>query len=432
MRPAGSLWAASTAETVAFPNLEGDADADIAIIGGGIHGLSAALAAADAASRVVLLEAAAIGHGASGRNGGLVVPSLPRVGPDDVLRAMGEAQGARFIALVLQAPSEVFALVRRFGIACGAEPAGWLNPAHGPAMVAGLERRLAAWQRFGSTARLLSAQETRQRIGSASFHGAIADPTGGHLNPLAYTRGLARAAAARGVAIHEASPVLRVEKVGDRWRVWTRAGSVIAHRVLQASNAQAPGVPGSAQAARSTVPLTVYQLATPVLSPSQRAEILRGGEAMSDTRHNLFACCVDETGRIVTGGMAPLTQIGAASWLPGLLANRLGRIFPQLHPLRFDYVWSGRASLTRDFQPRLFEVAPGWLVPFTCNGRGVALSTALGTRIGRWLATGDYADLPLSVTPPEPVPLHAIARRLPQWALPLGMLADRRNQRPAS
>jgi len=431
MRAAGSLWAASAAEPVAFPALQADVDADIAIIGGGIHGLSAALAAAEAGSRVVVLEAAAVGHGASGRNGGLVVPSLPRVGPADVLRAMGEDRGARFIALVLQAPTDVFALVRRFGIACGAEQSGWLNPAHGPAMVPLLERRLAAWQSFGSAATLLSAEETRRRIGSVSFHGAIADPTGGHLNPLAYTRGLARAAAEQGAVVHEHSPVLGVERQGDRWRLRTRAGSVTAHRVLQASNAQPPGVPGSAAAAHSTVPLVVYQLATPVLTAAQRAAILPGGEAMSDTRHNLFACCVDESGRIVTGGMAPLTQIGAPLWLPRLLAARLGRIFPQLGPVTFDYVWSGRASLTRDFLPRLFEVAPGWLCPITCNGRGVALSTALGTRIGRWLATGDEAGLPLLAIPPEPIALHPVARRLPQWALPLGMLADRKNARPA-
>ncbi len=427
-----SLWAASAAEQVAFPALQGEIDTELAVIGGGIHGLAAALAAAEAGCRVVVLEAAAIGHGASGRNGGLVVPSLPRVGPDEVLRALGEAQGARLIATVLQAPAEVFALVQRFGIACGAEQSGWLNPAHGPAMVPGLERRLAAWQRFGSTARLLSAEETRQRIGSASFFGAIAEPSGGHLNPLAYTRGLARAAAAEGAVLHEQSPVLGVDRLGDRWRLRTPAGSIVAQHVLQASNAQPPGVPGSAATRRSTIPLIVYQLATPPLTPAQRAAILPGGEAMSDTRHNLFACCVDESGRIVTGGMAPITQLGAPLWLPKLLARRLGRIFPQLHPVSFDYVWSGRATLTRDFLPRLFEVAPGWLAPISCNGRGVALSTALGTRIGRWLATGDEAGLPLTAVPPAPVPLHAIARRLPQWALPLGMLADRRNQRPAS
>ena len=422
---ASSLWAVTAREAASYSALAQDLDVDIAVVGGGIHGLAAALAAAEAGRRVAVLEAVAIGHAASGRNGGLVVPSLPRVGPDEVIRAFGQERGEHFIRIVLGAPDEVFGLIRRFGIDCGARQSGWLNPAHAPSLVASLERRLAAWRRFGSTATLLSAEETRRRIGSARFHGAIADPSGGHLNPLSYTRGLARAAAQAGALIHEGTPVRRIESRGERWRLTTDAGSVTAARVLQASNAQRPGVQGDAGAS-GTVPLAVYELATPVLTEGQRANVLPGGEAMSDTRNNLFACCVEEGGRLVTGGMAPLTQIGAARWLPALLARRLGRIFPQLAPARFEFVWSGRASLTPDFLPRLFEPAPGWVAPITCNGRGVALSTALGARLGRWLATDDAADLPLPRVVPRAIPLHPIAARVPQWLLPLGMLADAR------
>jgi glycine/D-amino acid oxidase-like deaminating enzyme len=425
-----SLWAATALEAASYPALAQDLDVDIAVVGGGIHGLSAALSAAEAGRRVAVLEAVSIGHGASGRNGGLVVPSLPRVGPDDVLRAYGPERGEAFIRLVLAAPNEVFAVIRRFGIDAGAHQSGWLNPAHAPALVANLERRLSAWQRFGSQASLISAAETRRRIGSARFHGAIADPTGGHLNPLAYTRGLARAASGMGALIHEQTPVRAAEQRGERWRLRTDTGSVTAARVLQATNAQPPGMPADAGAA-GTVPLIVYELATPVLTPAQRAAILPGGEAMSDTRNNLFACCIDATGRLVTGGMAPLTQMAARSWLPPILARRLGRIFPELAPSRFEFVWSGRASLTPDFLPRLFEPAPGWITPITCNGRGVALSTAIGARIGRWLATGDDADLPLPRSAPGAIPLHALAARVPQWLLPLGMLADARAGRRA-
>jgi glycine/D-amino acid oxidase-like deaminating enzyme len=426
---ASTLWAATAREQASYKPLEAACDADIAVIGGGILGLSTALSAAEAGQRVVLLEAGTIGSGASGRNGGLVVPSLPRVGPDDVLRAMGPERGARFVQIVLGAPAEVFGLIRRFAIDCGAAQSGWLNPAHGPAMVAGLQRRLEAWQRFGSTATLLSAAETRARTGSPLFHAAIADPTGGHLNPLAYTRGLAQAAAGAGARLHEASPVLRARRDGERWRLTTPRGALTAHRVVQATNAQPPGLLESRAASRGTVPLTVYELATEVLPDAIRASILPRDEALSDTRNNLFACCIDDSFRIVTGGMAPITQLGAHLWLPGMLARRLSRVFPQLGLQRFDFVWSGRASLTPDFLPRLYDVAPGWIVPFTCNGRGVALSTALGLRIGRWLATGVADDMPLVGTAPSPIRLHALASRVPQFLLPLGMLADHRNAR---
>jgi glycine/D-amino acid oxidase-like deaminating enzyme len=429
MTEAGTLWAQTARERACYPPLSADITADVAVIGGGILGLATALALAEAGQRVVVLEAAGMGQGASGRNGGLVVPSLPRVGPDDVLRSMGEARGARFIRMVLGAPAEVAGLIGRFGIDCGFTQAGWLNPAHGPSLVPGLQRRLAAWQRHGSTAVLLGAAETRARIGSPAFHGAIFDPTGGHLNPLAYTRGLARAAGAAGAALYEQSPVRGAARHGDGWLLATAHGQVRAARVVQATNAQPPGADPGAAAGRGTVPLVVYELATGVLPDAVRAAILPGGEAMSDTRNNLFACCIDDTGRLVTGGMAPVTQIGAGRWLPPLLARRLARLFPQLGPVRFAQVWSGRASLTPDFLPRLFEPAPGWLVPFTCNGRGVALSTATGLRLGRWLADGDAQALPLVPVPPAPIRMHALARLVPQWLLPLGMVADWRAER---
>ena len=370
----GDLWSATASEPAEHPALDGHIEVDVAVIGAGILGLSTALALAEGGQSVAVLEAARIGHGASGRNGGLVVPSLPRVGPDDVIASMGEARGGRFVRTVLGAPDEVFGLVRRFSIACGAEQSGWLNPAHGAALVPLLQRRLAAWQHFGGTATLLSREQTALRTGSHLFHAAISDPTGGHLNPLSYTRGLARAASANGARVFQASPVRRIERHADRWKLVTDRGTVAAMRVVQATNAQPPGTPGAAAAARSTIPLRVFQLATQVLSSDIRATILPGGEALSDTRHNLFACCIDSSGRLVTGGMAPLTQIGAGTWLPAMLARRLLRVFPQLGSVRFEYVWSGQASLTPDFLPRLFEVAPGWIVPFTCNGRGVALS----------------------------------------------------------
>ena len=132
--PERALWWHTSRETARFPALEDRIDADVAIIGGGILGLSAALALARAGTSVAVLEAEAIGNGASGRNGGLVVPSLPRIGPDDAIRALGEA-GERLVALVLAAPGEVFGLIHTHGIDCDAMQNGWLNPAHAAALV---------------------------------------------------------------------------------------------------------------------------------------------------------------------------------------------------------------------------------------------------------------------------------------------------------
>ena len=395
----------------------------MAVIGAGILGLTAALALARAGVAVTVLEASEIGAGASGRNGGLVVPSLPRIGPQALMRRLGADSGARLAAMVAGSASTVFDLIRAEAISCEAVQAGWLQPAHAARLAAGLLARGRGWQAAGSSCVWLDAAEARRRLGSARFHGALLDPTGGHLNPLAYTRGLARALLAAGGRLHTATPVL---STSGRFALRTPGGTLRATRVLQCTNGQTPGVGAAVQ--HSTVPLFVYQLATPVLPDHVRAAMLAGNEAFSDTRNNLLAGRWTAEGRLVTGGMAAW-QPGAMARLPKKLARRLAKVFPALAGVTLPRVWRGQAALTGDFVPRLFEPLPGWLAPIACNGRGIALSTALGRALGEALAHDDLSNLPLPIAPPRPIRPRVLARLAPQILLPLGDWQDRRAER---
>ncbi len=415
---ARTLWSRTAAAPPVTAPLRGDAACEVAIIGAGILGLSTALALAARGVRTVVLEAAVIGAGASGRNGGLVVPSLPRIGP--------EAAPPRLAAMIAGGADAVFALIRRHGIACDAVQSGWLHPAHAESLAPRVAARVAAWQAAGARCVWLDAMETRRRMGSEAFHGALFDPSGGHLDPLGYTRGLARAALAAGAVIHAASPVTDLRRDGGLWRLATPGGTLRAGRVLAAVNAAPPGLGGRA----SVVPLLVYQMATPVLPEAARRAVLPGGEAFSDTRNNLLAGRWTAEGRLVVGGMAVL-HAGAIDRLPRRAARRLAAAFPPLGPVRFEYVWRGRAALTGDFLPRLTECAPGLVSSVACNGRGIVLSTVLGPALADYLATGDATALPLPLTPPRPIPLPGLARRLPQLLLPLGAWQDRRAARAA-
>ncbi|MBV9813479.1 MAG: FAD-binding oxidoreductase [Acetobacteraceae bacterium] len=416
---AASLWWHTAPPAPAAPPLVGDVTCEVAIIGAGILGLATALALAEAGIAVRVLEADRIGSGASGRNGGLVVPSLPRIGPSEVA-----ARLPHLPALVAGSAAATFALIRRHGIACDAVQNGWLMPAHAASLAPRVRQRVAAWQQAGSACSWLDTAEARARLGSPHLHGALFDPTGGHLHPLAYARGLARAAIAAGAVVHEHTPVISLR---SGFALGTPGGTVRAGRVLQATNAMPPGVPGRVGRAirDGTVPLIVYQLATQVLPDAARASVLPGDNSFSDTRNNLLAGRWTADGRLVAGGMAML-HAGAGRRVSRHLARRLTTAFPSLPPLRFDYVWRGRAALTGDFLPRLMQPEPGWLAATACNGRGVALNTALAPLIAAFLAGGDAEALPLPLAPASPFRWPRLARLVPQLLLPLGDWRDRR------
>lgn len=406
--------------------LAGNFVADVAIIGAGILGLSAGLALAEAGAKVVVLEAASVGAGASGRNGGLVVPSLPRIGPDTLAAKLGPARGEALARLVAGSAAATFELIRRRGLSCEASQAGWLQPAHAAALAPRVAARVEEWRRAGAACVWLNAAEARDRLGSPHVHGALFDPTGGHLNPLAYTRGLAHAFLAAGGILHTDTQVRSATR-GAGWRLATDGGEVRAGVVLACTNGQPPGLPGAAMR-HSTVPLMVYQMATPTLDAATRSRVLPGNEAFSDTRNNLLACRWTAGGRLVTGGMAML-QSGAMRRLRHSHAARLRRLFPALAGVTLPLIWRGQAALTGDFMPRLFQPEPGWIAPVACNGRGIALATALGRALGEALATDRLADLPLPLSPPRPIRPRALARFAPQLLLPVGIWQDRRAER---
>ena len=174
-----SLWWATSAPGPACPPLEGAARCDVAIIGAGVGGLTAALRLARTGVDVRVLEAREPGFGASGRSGGLVVPGLPRLEPVDVLERLGVAPGERLLGLVAGGAERIFGLAREYEIDCDARQAGWLCPAHAPSLAGRLEARVRAWQTYAPRIRLVDRAETVRLTGCPGFHAAYLDPAGG-------------------------------------------------------------------------------------------------------------------------------------------------------------------------------------------------------------------------------------------------------------
>lgn len=409
---APSLWRDTAPPAPVTMPLEGANRADVLVVGAGFAGLSTALELAGRGVDVAVLEARGIGFGASGRNNGQVIPCLSKAEPDDLDRAFGAERGARAAALIRDSAGLVFDLVRRHGIDCGAEQSGWLQPAHSPGRIRVSERRCRAWQDRGADVRLLDREETRAALGSDAYHGAWLAPSGGHINPLAFARGLARAALTAGARIHTDSPVTGLARAGARWRATTPAGTLEADRVVLATNAYSDALwPGLA---RTIVAVRSNQVATAPIGDNLRASVLPGRQAVSDTRGDLHFFRYTADHRLVTG---------AAQILPGearlrrRAADRLARLFPQLGDVPIEHAWSGSLAITRDHLPHLHRPAPGVVAWIGCNGRGVALATALGPVLATATMEGRDDLLPLPVTEIRPIPGHGLIERVARLAL---------------
>jgi glycine/D-amino acid oxidase-like deaminating enzyme len=409
----------------ALSALEGAHTTTVAVIGAGYTGLSTALHLRRAGIDVTVLEAMEPGWGASGRNNGQVIPTLSRPDPDDIVARHGET-GERFVALLRDSASILFDLVREERIAAEAEQTGWIQPVHSPGRMRIAERRVAQWSRRGAPVELLSREEMSRRLGSEAWFGGWWNRTGGHINPLALARGLARAVLDKGGAIYARTPVTGFERAGSGWRVATALGEVSAAALVLATNAYtgeietglAPGI------AREIVPVLSWQMATQPLGDNIRGTILPERPAMSDTHGELYFARYDARHRLVTGG-ALVSAANGAERLKPYVAARLARLFPQIGPVRFDYVWNGHIGMTRDYMPRLHRFGPNGYAWAGCNGRAVALAVALGRELARAVAGVPEAELALPFTEPDPIPLQPLVRRL----APLMLVAYRRRDR---
>ena len=220
-----SLWAAATPPGPALSPLPGNLETDTLIVGAGFTGLSTALHLREMGIEVTVIEAVSPGWGASGRNNGQVIPTLTRPEPDD-LEAHHGAAGERFVTVLRDCASTLFDVVRRYELNAEAEQNGWIQPVHSPGRMKIAERRVEQWSRRGAPVELLSRDEVIARTGSRQWHGGFWNRTGGHINPLALARELARKVVELGGVIYEHTPAQTITRDNDHWIVDTPHGRI--------------------------------------------------------------------------------------------------------------------------------------------------------------------------------------------------------------
>ena len=231
-----SLWAAATPQGPDLPELIGTQQADVIVIGAGFTGLSTALHLREAGVDVAVVEAAEPGWGASGRNNGQVIPTLSRPDPEDIIAKYGAA-GERFVAMLRDSASTLFEVVKKYNIEAEHEQSGWVQPVHSPGRIRIAERRVKQWSKFGAPVELLSKEQVGEMTGSDAWFGGFWNRTGGHVNPLALARGLARAALGLGARIYARSPAISFERRNDKWIVKTAKGEISGRALIMATNA---------------------------------------------------------------------------------------------------------------------------------------------------------------------------------------------------
>ena len=421
-----SLWAAVTPPGPELPELVGLVQSDVIVIGAGFTGLSTGLHLREAGVEVAIVEAMEPGWGASGRNNGQVIPTLSRPDPEDIVARHGAA-GERFVALLRDSASMLFDDARRYQIEAEQEQAGWVQPVHSPGRIKIAERRVRQWSKFGAAVELFSRDQTRDMLGSDAWFGGFWNRTGGYINPLALSRGLARAMLDRGGRIYARSPAISFERRNGHWLVKTEQGEISGRALIVATNAYTGEfskllMPAMA---REVMPVLSWQMATQPLSETARQTIIPGRQAMSDTHGELYFARYDARNRLVTGG-AVIGPGNKPERLKIIVAERLKRLWPQIGQVEFDYVWNGYVGMTTDFLPRIHRLGPdayGWT---GCNGRAVALSIALGDELSKAVRGVPDRDLALPLSGPSPIIAHGLLRRLAPLML---MLYRRRDAR---
>lgn len=356
----------------------------VCIVGGGMAGLNTALGLAERGLKdLMLLEARRVGHGASGRNGGFVFAGfslseerlLARLGAERArVLYHGTRQAVELIRRRCRTLETDAGLVER-----GVVLANWFRDP-GP-----LRRRQEVLRRhFGVEWAWLDREALRSKVRSARYGEGLFEPDAAAIQPLRYVRGLARAAARRGVAVFEESPVRSLTRSGAGWRLATAEGEVEAEEVVLCCGGYLAGL--DVRIDRSVLPIATYVMVTEPLG-GRLAELVPGGCAVYDTRFAFDYYRPLPDTRLLWGGRISIRDRRPED-VVRLLRGDLARVFPELAGVRIEHAWSGWMSYARHEMPQVARVGQGLWVAQGFGGHGLAPTTLAGEWLAQAIAEG--------------------------------------------
>ena len=371
--PNDSYYAATTDRFEAQPQLAGTVIADVCVIGGGFTGLAAALACAEQGLDTVLVEGDRVGNGASGRNGGQMIPGL-NIYAHELVGLLGRDAAEALYRLAASARDRVHARIAAHGIDCDLRH-GHVHLAARKGDMDDLEREadFANALLGDGSARVIASADVGQHVAVAGYHGALVTPAGGHMHPMKYAHGLARAALAAGVRIFEHSRAQHVGE-GSPAFVQTATGTVNARFVVFACDSDMDSI--DRVAGQYTMPVLNYIIATEPLDAARAAALIPSGAAVSDSRFVLNYFRLSADNRMLFAGGEKYTRKPPADIAAFVRPFMLG-LFPSLADAAIAYAWGGAVGITVNRLPH-FGRRGQHLFAHGYSGQGVLLATLAG------------------------------------------------------
>ncbi|MBN9334793.1 FAD-binding oxidoreductase [Devosia sp.] len=369
-----SYYAASRNMIRQTRKLEGEMTADICVVGAGYSGLSTAIHLAEHGFKVVMVEGAEVGWGASGRNGGQVVNGL-NASLETIGRRYGEKTAAFVGGMVQEGAGIIYDWIERYAIQCDLKR-GNIYAAYTDQHMRDLEAKKALWQRYGmDDHELLDRDAIRKHVGSEVYAGGMIDHSGGHMHPLNLTLGEAAALEGLGGIIFEHSPVVRVEQNAENAVVHTATGRVTAKTAVICGNAYLGNVVPELTA--RVMPVSTQMMATEPLGEARAKALLPTGMCVEDVRYILDYFRLSADHRLIFGGGVVYGGTDPADVVAKLRPN-LDKVFPQLKDVKIDYAWSGNFALSFSRVPQMGRLGNRVYFAHGYSGHGVTGSHLFG------------------------------------------------------
>ena len=414
-----NFWATTvdSPAIVASPNLADSVD--VAVVGGGYCGLSAARTLAKRGVKVVVLEAETFGWGASSRNGGMVLTGMKLPVPT-LIKRYGREAVRKMYAASHDSIDCVEQIVHEENIDCNFSRCGHLEVACKQAHFDGYEESAALIKReFDHEIRIIPKSELRDEIGSDIYFGGMVDETSAGLNPARYVAGLAHAAQRAGACLYDHTRVTSVELERNnhvrKFRVHTSRGGITAREVIFASGAYTTDATPALR--KKIIPIGSYIIATETLPADLARELSPRNRMIYDSKHFLYYYRLTPDNRVLFGGRAaffPETENTVRQSADILRRGMIG-VYPQLRDAKVEFVWGGTLDFTLDVMPHAGKI-DGMYFATGFAGHGVAAATWFGAKLAG-LICGDPNDIPFDGIPFRGAPLGL--RSGNTWALPL-------------